>query len=487
MPKTLRLAACFLAATACAFAQTTTEVSKPSLTVFHEFGKIEEASFENSSPLKDAWLHRTGGWIGLHGQRGDRLSLDVTIGGTYFTNTKELSDASTKVRYFAGSLPRLDVTYVFGDVQDPFLKLNGGIFNYKYNEYARNLGEYAFRSGTYPGWISTGGLTFVGINSAQVTGIRLSQKRGAFSHELLATLETEVIPTYDVSLTYMAKYNWQNVVKLGGGVQLARILPIVPSKTNPGVWRDPTTGEANPTFSNRYFEHNGEWYFDYYGYYDALMAHPETDGADSANYQHALAVLDSARGSTRGGTPVPQISVNYQNYNASGIKPIATFAFDPKPLVGGISMLGPNDLVLYGEAALLGVKDYPVLYDDWTKRIPVMVGFNVPTFRLLDVLAIEVEYYGSEYPDNFQGIMSGAAQATPWPTIPNEYAASDWKDDNLKWSIYTQRKIVDGVTLSAQVARDHARAWVFPTGKTYWGIMNDDNDWYWMLKLTATL
>jgi hypothetical protein len=490
----LPLCAALLVAASAVSSQTALDMTKPSYTVFHEMGKVEEASFDNTLPLENQWVHRSGAWVNLKGQRGDRLSLDLVIGGVYYSNTKEQTDANTKTRFFAASVPRFDVTYKFGDVEDPFLKLNAGIFNYKYNEYSRNLGEYAFRSGTYPGWISTGGITYVGVNSAQVTGFRFSQNLGPnFTHELLATLETEVLPTYDMSLTYMAKYNWQNVVKVGGGVQLARILPAVPSRTNPGLLRDPTSGAVNPNVSNRYFKHNGEWYIDWADYYDALMAHPGTTGADSARYTRAKAVLDSARGRDISGNPLdggagnPLINVDYENYNASGVKPIATFAFDPKPLVGGVSMLGPNDLVVYGEAALLGVKDYPIFYDDWTKRVPVMVGFNFPTFKMLDVLSLEVEYYGSEYPDNFQGIISGQVQGTPWPTIPSSYDASDWESDNWKWSVYAQRKVVDGVTLSAQVARDHARAWAYPTGKTYWGIMNDDNDWYWMLKLTANL
>jgi hypothetical protein len=484
MTKSLLRAACFLAATS-ALAQQGVDVSKPSFSVFHEMGKVEEATFDQTTPIENQWVVRSGAFVNLKGQRGDRLSIDLILGGVYWSNTKEQSDAITRTRFFAASVPRFDVTYLFGDIQDPFLKLNAGLFNYKYNEYSRNLGEYAFRSGTYPGWISTGGITYVGINTAQVTGFRLSQKRGSFSHELLATLETEVIPTYDLSLTYMAKYNWQNVVKVGGGVQLARILPVAPSKTNPGQG-------SNPTFSNRYFKHNGEWYIDYYGYYDALLAHPGTSTADSARYQKAKLVLDSARGTTVSGTPLdstgqPLISVDYHNYKASGVKPIVTLAFDPKPLFGGLPMLGPNDLVLYGEAAMLGVKDYPIFYDDWTKRIPVMVGFNVPTFKLLDVLAVEAEYYGSEYPDNFHGIIQGAVQGAPWPTFTSQYNASDWKDDNWKWSVYAQRRVVDGVSLSAQVARDHARAWAYPSGKTYWGIMNDDKSWYWMLKLTANI
>ena len=493
--KSLLRVAPLLAALIPSVAQTQTEFTKPSFIAFHEMGRIEDATFDNTVPLDNAWMHRSGAWVNLKGQRGDRLSLDLLIGGTYWTATKEQSDPNTKARFFAASVPRFDVAYKFGDVEDPYLKLNAGIFNYKYNEYSRNLGEYAFRTGTYPGWVSTGGLTFVGTAGAQVTGFKLSQSFGDFSHELITSLETEVVPTYDLSLTYMAKYNWNNVVKVGGGVQFARLLPAVPSRTNPTLLRDPSSGAVNPNATNRYFKHNGEWYLDWSYYYDYLMAHPNATGADSSRYTRAKAVLDSARGRDISGNPLdggagnPLISVDYENYKASGIKPLATLALDPKPLLGGMPMLGKNDLVLYGEAALLGVKDYPIFYDDWTKRIPVMMGFNFPTFKLLDVLALEVEYYGSEYPDNYFMLMSGGVQGLPWPTITEStgFSRDDWKDDNWKWSVYAQRGIVDGINLSLQVARDHARAWAFPTGKTHWGIFNKDEGYYWMLRLSANI
>jgi hypothetical protein len=51
-----------------------------------------------------------------------------------------------------------------------------GSFNYKYNPDARNLGEYLYRSGTYPG--------FVWSND----GWLLMNRAGSFSHGLLGTL-----------------------------------------------------------------------------------------------------------------------------------------------------------------------------------------------------------------------------------------------------------------------------------------------------------
>ena len=36
-------------------------------------------------------------------------------------------------------------------------------------------------------------------------------------------------------------------------------------------------------------------------------------------------------------------------------------------------------------------------YSDIWQRIPVMFGFNFPTFRLLDYLSCELEWYGCSY------------------------------------------------------------------------------------------
>lgn len=471
-----------------------TSFPKMSFTAFHEAGRIEKAVFDNDLPMKSVWMHRSGAWINLKSTRGERLSLDLLVGGTYYTATKEQADVNTKLRYFAASVPRFDIGYVVGDLEDPFLRIDAGIFHYKYNEHSRNLGEYMFRTGTYPGWVSTGGINFVGSNNAQLTGLRLSQGFGAFSHDLIANLETDLLPTYDLTLTYMARMDLGGVLKLGGGVMATRILPARPSKTNPTLIRDATKGEANPVSTNRYFEYQGAWYADWPEYYVKQLEAAKT-AADSAPFVAALLVLDSARGKDRSGSPVnpadptgaPLIQVSYEHYYATGFKPLAYFSLDPKPLFGNPGILGPNDLVLYGEAALLGVKDYPVLYDNRAERMPLMVGFNLPAFKLMDVLAVEVEYYGSRYPDNFSQVMVNDAAPRPTIDISGGYDPAEWKADDLKWSVYTQRKIVDGLTFSGQVARDHARAWAYPTGKTYWGIIRDKDHWHWMLKLTANI
>lgn len=464
-----------------------TTFHQPVLTVIQESGRLESALFENTLPIKDAWVHRSGAWITFRVDREKRMAIEMQVGGTYYTSTKEQTDVNTKYRFFAPSVRRLDVSYLVGDLGEPFLRINAGIFHYKYNEYSRNLGEYMFRTGTYPGWIATGLMTLVGVNDAQLTGFKIGQNLGPFSHDLIFNLETDILPTYDLNATYMAKLNLGGVLKLGAGVQFARLLPAKPSVTNPSFIRDPTKGEANPVESNRYFEHNGVYYVDWKRYYEEQIGgilERNTNLEDTIPLAHAIKVLDSIRTPGPDGTPL--LKPAFEHFNGSGIKPVGHFAFDPKPLFA-TDIFGPNDLVLYGEAAILGVKDYPVLYGDITQRMPMMIGFNVPTFKLLDVLAVEFEQYKSPFPNSYAEVMTSGGVPRPTLSFNGRYLPEYWADDDTKWSVFASRRIIDGVSGSVQVARDHARGWQYPAGKTWWSIISKKSHWYWMFKLTASI
>jgi hypothetical protein len=158
---------------------------------------------------------------------------------------------------------------------------------------------------------------------------------------------------------------------------------------------------------------------------------------------------------------------------------MARFSLDPKALFGmgsiGGRAFGQGDLVLYGEAALLGVKDFPLVYDDPLRRLPVMLGFNFPAMGFLDYLSLEVEYYASKNSsDNI------AAQNGTW--IPAVHPAVDNGRDDWKWSAQAA-KTFGGVQLSARVANDHLRlggSHDVPTGVE---AVTTPKDWYWSCKL----
>ena len=107
-----------------------------------------------------------------------------------------------------------------------------------------------------------------------------------------------------------------------------------------------------------------------------------------------------------------------------------------------------------------------------------MVGFNVPTFKLLDVLSLEVEYYGCEYRNDYQNLHENYA---PIPVSTDSTFNS--KEDDWKWSIYAARSIGSHLKFSTQFASDHMRL------STGWNLAYPEalttlRDWYWIAKMT---
>jgi hypothetical protein len=178
-------------------------------------------------------------------------------------------------------------------------------------------------------------------------------------------------------------------------------------------------------------------------------------------------------------------------YSNQGTKLTAMFSVDFKswfPISGA-----PNDLKLYGEAAVLGVKNYGSYYNDIARRIPVMGGFNFPTFGLLDYFSLEVEYYASPYRNdlanigNLNAVADWTDEDRPKPSpVPVVYA--DSLRDNLKWSVFLEKTVQKHVTFIAQVANDHFRPRPIATGdiKAAGGTaeaFTTPKDWYFMLRM----
>ena len=132
-----------------------------------------------------------------------------------------------------------------------------------------------------------------------------------------------------------------------------------------------------------------------------------------------------------------------------------------------IDIFGKQDLHLYGEAAFLGLKDYPqnfrggISYDKIRERMPIMAGINLPAFRLLDVLSVEVEYFDNPFPNDIGAITQ---QGLPIPGAIGENGGTDYREmdiyktDNLKWSVYASKTFAGNYTAMLQIASDHIRS-----------------------------
>jgi hypothetical protein len=163
----------------------------------------------------------------------------------------------------------------------------------------------------------------------------------------------------------------------------------------------------------------------------------------------------------------------------------------------GIESLGPKDLDLYGEVAVLGTQNYGTVYKNIKDRMPMMVGLNLPMFGLVDFLSAEVEYYSSRYRNDLAniGTLNGVAdwtvqlpnRPTPSPAPVSGYYP-DSTADNVKWSINVEKTVAGHVKFIGQVANDHYRprpmaiGLINSTGGTA-ETFTTPNDWYFMFRV----
>ena len=301
--------------------------------------------------------------------------------------------------------------------------VGGGYFPYKYNNDARNLGEYLFRSTAYPQTLTTE----FDFPLARLAGLYSRSAYSAGSHnfglDLLATTNTEWMAIGDVNLSMIASYNFARLFEIGAGIQFGSIISADEKTTTP--INDKT----------RYL-----------------------NGTDTS-----------------------------QCYTFRGIKVMGRFSFDPKKIIP-LTIFGDQDLKIYGEAALLGVKNYgtalhsPLWYNSVLERIPVMLGFNLPVLKYLDVLSVEGEWWGNRYPNSMQGIV---VDGLPLPFLEGteEIDSTTYKNDNLKWSIFGARTFAGRYRISFQVASDHMRTFAWDWSRQDWEeSLRGPKKWYFVLK-----
>jgi len=310
-----------------------------------------------------------------------------------------------------------------------------GYFPVKYNPDAMNLGEYLFRSNAYPALVSSGFETADKVKLAGVhTGYYNHAGSGCYKLDLYINAETEHFPTHDISLSFLGGYSTPNkFFDMSAGVSFFHMIAFDEKRITPGK------SDAYNTVATSY--------------------------------------VDTVSGDTT-------------DYTFRGTKLAGRFTIDPKALFRSnrffSKVLGNNDLKVYAEAAVLGVKNYPGWYQDVGERIPLMFGINIPVCKVFDVLSLEFEYYPNPYNNAYQFVWKSNS---PVPYFDNSIGidySSEWNrktDDDWKWSVYASKKIRN-VRFSAQVASDHtSRASYLPAGKKlYTEMVPRTQDWYFMLR-----
>jgi hypothetical protein len=384
-------------------------------------------------------ITRTGVFFTESAIYNDRLTIRLTIGGLFWFALPEESGAETRRVLFGPGVGEAQGSYAFGaDPLDPVATLQFGLFPHKYSD-AVNLGEYLYRSGAYPGYLVTGGWSYMNSSSYLAQGLRLTVPMldGMLRHEFTMYMERDFEPAHDISPGYMITAKPTGFLELGAGAVWAHGLPLNRDK------------ELTPKrLENSYSKSTGR-----------------------ASNQDTAAVNPCRDG----------VTADCGYYTFKGVKLMGRASADLGTLLN-VEAIPPGDFKLYTEVALLGVKDYPHFYDDKAERMPVLAGVNVPTFGVLDRLAFEGEYRRTRFPNTI-----GAALADQMPlpvgTTESPYLYPE-KQTYWKWTAYAKREIIPGVTVYAQAANDHLRhfatLFALPAHRPS---TERNEDWYYVARL----
>jgi hypothetical protein len=387
-----------------------------------------------------AWISTTSGILRLETNFNEHTQLFIEAGADIlFSYTipiniydKEFAQ-DQKLAKFGFWLKQAKGSYNFGDpnAETTPLKITLGEYEYKYNPDVRNLGEYLLRASAYPNYFNN---WFDGA-CYRVAGLQATTHPvDWFNFDALFFSELYLVPLQDFSLAGIATFKLGKVMQIGAGIDLNKIFSIDERYTTP------KTGAGGKVTDNIYSQ--------------------EVDSLGQ-------------------GIPGTQ---KYYSFKATKIEIRGTFdikGFFDAPI------FGPEDLKLYSEAAILGLQNYPThnpgrpdtYYANMSQRVPVMVGFNFPAFKVLDVASLELEYYHSPYLPSY---VNPFKFGIPVPDYSNSNLMGI---QDTKWSVYLKKRI-GAFAVTAQAARDHFQPLNTNIAFTEFDdVMMRGSDWWWAVKL----
>jgi len=393
--------------------------------------------------IKDVWVEDAIVECGFAAVYRERLKLDFTLGTKlYFSYPQMEKERYTKNLRQDVFLGDLYAQYHFGDKEMPLFLGQVGYFRLKYNANGRNFGDYLFRTGTYPIWFD------MSFDAPWQRLLGLHMQSNIFQSLKLDALliSSTVAPAMNWSLAFLANYDIARLhfINIGAGIDWANLFSVYSKKYSYYFGGDPTTPESD------------------------INCKYVTDTGDTAYYTF------------------------------KGTKVMAQISIDPKALFPRKAIFGENDFRLYAEVDIIGIKSYPdsgitaggqkqlvaPSYNNIWEKMPVAIGFNFPTFKLLDVLNFELEWFGAKYyNDASNQINYGSA---PLPMNVQYFGDTLYapKKGYLKWSVYAKRSFLNGhCAIIAQVARDHMRTPCAAYNYEMWNeLLVSSKDWGWYLK-----
>ena len=471
---------------------------------YTEFGKIMHVSDTlpiggDQYNLSDNWFQTVGAQFTAVAQITNNLEGAFGFGGKKYHDTFGGKNSNKFASFrFASFITESRMTFHIGEKEAPLFSTTFGNFAFNYNKDVKNLGLYMLRGTVYPGFLESGfEHPRVDTSIGDFFGALFTSHYGAFENHLLIQNERQYAPRFDWHLGYITKYHYKNIFTLGAGFNYNRILPAYNNITSPKAdsinTADERKDQSHP-YDVKFFE---------------------------------LTTLRDSLGNKLLDTTGKEIQVVGHVYSHAGIKLMGMFSFDPKPLLG---LSAGEDLKVYGEIGLIGVKNQGKVYAKRSERIPIVIGFNLPTFGLLDVLSLEVEHYGARYKNDTRkldykdpNIHLPITQVERRPSAVPVSLRDYWKDqdiktdsltgevsvvvgqdtiqlpkqsnvnnltsDDIKWSLYAKKTIHKSIVFSGQIANDHFRPApalisnpINPRFGTH-TVFTTLKDWYFMFKI----
>jgi hypothetical protein len=441
---------------------------------WYQFGRVMRSSdtLVGKYNYNDNFIHSPGAQFTIHADIGEHWDGAMGLGG--FESQMPQGDVLTSQQRkreidFHVYITEANFAYSLGDKAAPLLKGTFGLFPFVYNPDVRNLGEYLLRGPVYPGIVmSEFESRQIDPTVANTLGLNLKSVLGGLTQDVILKNETELAPLFDFSLAYLAQYEIKDVFAVGFGVNFHRLIAMKPGLTDvtdPGFRKDnrDSRGVKHPYQQKYIYVPTDSVAFNADG-----TLKPKAEGRDSTNGTFAKIDDTTYLWSSRDTTFLSH----------RGTKVMGRFSFDPKGIFG-TGPFGKNDWKIYGEAAVIGTKNYPGVYEKIAERIPVMFGFNIPTFGILDDCALEVEWYGAKFRDDYFKIVK---ETSPIPVSNHtqeydrkadafgrlesdttlafaDYDVENMTKDDLKWSLYMSKTLEKYLKISLQVANDHYRPW----------------------------
>ena len=458
-----------------------------------EFGQIVEGYDKHVGNIENVFVEKVYTGFGLDVLFSPRTKLTAVLEMKMFNEFPRMVElGATRRLYFYPYLTQAELCHTVLSNEKWGLQVGGGYFPYKYSSDVRNLGEYLFRSTAYPQTLTTEfDFNFARLAGAYCKGsMTLGNMKAGL--DLLLTTNTEWMAVHDINLSLIGTFSYGKFFDIGLGAGFCSILSVDDNATTP---RNSAT---------QYF--------------------------------------------TSEDTTLSGVGVDTMNYTFAGTKFVARYSLNLRELLCTVlpdvsDFFGERDLKLYGEAALLGVKNYPtalrspIWYMSRLERIPVMIGFNWPTNPLvaytaavvpevfscyfpektidnkektmllitgisslaagagtwflekylskklrLDVLSIEAEWWGNRYPNNLEGVVLDGLPI-PFRAGTLSVDSMKYKGDNWKWSIYGRKTFAGHYQVTFQAASDHMRTFALDWNRQDWEeSLRSPKNWCYVLK-----